>query len=152
LQGDPTEFIGDIVAFHNSYTLGVTEENILSTLRMLATKFVMEEIGKRKSFKVGNETEVAEIKDKVSRAFAILMHSYQIEAIEALEAISLVKMGLDLEWCKGTTQAILNRLFFACRRGHLLCHYGEKISIEELPHRRAEFIHQTLHGLELLIT
>ncbi len=60
-------------------------------------------------------------------------------------------MGLDLEWLKGTSQSVLNNLLFACRRAHLLCHYGQEISQEELPHRRAEFIHQALKGLELLI-
>lgn len=151
LQGDPHELIGDIVAFHNSYTLGVTEESILSSLRMLAVKLVVEEKGLRQHFKQGNEAEVAEIKDKVSRAFAILMHSYQIEAVEALEALSLLKMGLDLEWLKGKSQMDLNSLLFTSRRAHLLCHFGNKVTQEELPHRRAEFIHKALHGLELLI-
>jgi protein arginine kinase len=151
LQGDPHELIGDIVAFHNSYTLGVTEENILSSLRTLATKLVVEEKSVRQHFSQESEAEIAEVKDKVSRAYAILLHSYQIEAIESLEALSLVKMGVDLGWIKGTTQIILNRLLFSCRRAHLLCLHGEKISHEELPHKRAEFIHKTLQGLELLI-
>lgn len=151
LQGDPNEVIGDIVAFHNSYTLGVTEESILSSLRTLATKLVVEEKGIRQHLKRGSENEVAEIKNKISRAYAILLHSYQIEAIEALQALSLVKLGLDLEWLKGVSQSSINALIFACRRAHLLCHYGQKISQEELPHRRAEFIHKALHGLELLI-
>lgn len=151
LQGDPNEMIGDIVAFHNTYTLGVTEENILASLRTLATKLVVEEKGVRQHLKQKNESEVADIKDKVSRAYAILLHSYQIEAVEALTALSLVKIGLDLDWLKGTSQSILNHLFFACRRAHLLCHYGQTISHEELPHRRAEFIHNALQGLELLI-
>lgn len=151
LQGDPNEIIGDIAAFHNSYTLGVTEENIISSLRTLATKLVVEEKGMRQQLMRGNEAEVADVKDRVSRAFAILLHSYQIEAVEALQALSLVKLGLDLEWVKGTSQIILNRLLFACRRAHLLCHFEQKISQEELPHRRAEFIHKSLHGVELLI-
>lgn len=151
LQGDPNEVIGDIVAFHNSYTLGVTEENILSSLRTLATKLVVEEKGLRQHLKQENESEVVEAKDKVSRAYAVLMHSYQIESIEALQALSLLKLGLDLNWLKGTTQTILNQLLFSSRRAHLLCHYGQKITQEELPHKRAEFIHKALHGLELLI-
>ena len=151
LQGDPNEVIGDIVAFHNSYTLGVTEGNILSSLRTLATKLVVEEKSVRQHFKQESETELAEVKDRVSRAYAILLHSYQIEAIEALQALSLLKMGIDLGWLKGTTQAILNKLLFSCRRAHLLCQYEQKISQEELPHRRAEFIHKALQGLELLI-
>lgn len=151
LQGNPHEVIGDIVAFHNSYTIGVNEENILTSLRTLATKLVVEEKGIRQHLKQVNEAELAEVKDKVSRAYAILLHSYQIEAIEALQALSLLKLGLDLDWLKGTTQAVLNQLLFSCRRAHLLCQYGQKISQEELPHKRAEFIHKSLHGLELLI-
>jgi len=151
LQGDPREVIGDIVAFHNSHTLGVTEENILSTLRTIATKLSVEEKGIRQQLKKGSDAEVAEIKDKVSRAFAILMHSYQIEAVEALQAISLLKMGLDLQWLNGTSHITLNSLLFSCRRAHLQCHYGLKVTHEELPHRRAEYIHKALHGLKLLI-
>jgi protein arginine kinase len=151
LQGDPNELIGDIVAFHNSYTLGVTEDSILSSLRTLATKLVVEEKSVRQHLKQESEIQLAEFKDKVSRAYAILLHSYQVEAIEALQALSLLKLGLDLDWLKGVTQVTLNKLLFSCRRAHLLCHYGQKISQEELPHRRAEFIHKALHGLELLI-
>ncbi len=150
-QGDPKELIGDIVAFHNAYTLGITEETILSALRTLATKLIVEEKGIRSFLRKGNEHDVAEIKNKVSRAYAILMHSYQIEAVEALEAISLIKLGIDLEWLRGISQSVLNQLLFDCRRAHLLCHFGEKVSQEEIPHRRAEYIHQSLHGLELLI-
>lgn len=151
LQGNPNEIIGDIVVFHNNYTLGVTEDNILSSLRTLTTKLVVEEKSMRQHLKRENESALADIKDKISRAYAILLHSYQIEAIEALQALSLLKLGLDLEWLQGCTQIDLNHLFFSCRRAHLLCHYGQKISQEELPHRRAEFIHKALKGLELLI-
>ena len=152
LQGDPSEMIGDIFAFRNRLTLGVTEEAILATLRTLATKLLLEEKSVRQYLKKENENKVAEVKDKVSRAYAILMHSYQIEAIEALQALSLVKLGLDLEWLKGISQSVLNQLLFACRRAHLICNNEQKISQEELPHKRAEFIHKTLHGLELLIS
>jgi protein arginine kinase len=151
LQGDPNEMIGDIIAFHNRYTIGVTEENILASLRTLATKLVAEEKSLRKHLTKETEAELSGIKDKVSRAYAILLHSYQIEAIEALQSISLLKLGLDLNWIKGTTQMVLNQLLFACRRAHLLCYYGQKIVQEEIPHKRAEYIHRALHGLELLI-
>lgn len=148
LQGDPHEIIGDIVAFHNSFTLGVTEDNILSSMRTLVTKVLVEEKSARSHLKNGDHSD---IKDKVSRAYAILLHSYQIEAIEALHAISLLKLGIDLEWVTGTSHDILNALFFTTRRAHLLCEYGEKIKQEEVSHKRAEYIHQTLKGVTLHI-
>jgi protein arginine kinase len=148
LQGDPQEIIGDITVFHNNYTLGLTEENILTSLRTLTTKLIVEEKSARSHLKQENTSEM---KDKVSRAYAILLHSYQIEAVEALNAISLVKLGLDLGWLTNTSHKALNELFFSCRRAHLLCHYREKINQEEIPHKRAEFIHQSLKGVTLHI-
>lgn len=148
-QGNPNEYIGDIVAFHNSYTLGVTEENILSSLHALATKLVVEENGVRRLLKQGIEGDVAECKDKVSRAYAILLHSYQIEASEALEALSMIKMGLDFGWLTGVTQSSINELLFTSRFAHLLYQYNQKIPHEELPHKRAEFIHRALSTLHL---
>lgn len=151
LQGDPHEIIGDILALHNNYTLGLTEENILSSLRTLATKLVAEEKSARTNLKQTQTTDSDFFKDKISRAFGILVHSYQIEAIEALQALSLLKLGLDLNWVQGTTQSVLNELLFSCRRAHLLCHLGQKIEQQELSHKRAEFIHQQLQGTTLLI-
>jgi protein arginine kinase len=152
LQGDPKDLVGDVVAFHNLYTLGVTEENILTSMRTIATKLILEEKSLRNHLRQDHGNEVIEIKDKVSRACGVLLHSYQIEAVEALQAISLLKLGLDLNWLTGTSQEALNHLLFTCRRAHLICQFGkDKISQEELPHRRAEFIHKALKGLELLV-
>jgi len=152
LQGDPNELVGDIVVFHNVYTLGLTEETILTSLRTLAAKMIIEEKTIRSRLQQNQGNDVIEIKDKVSRAFGVLMHSYQIEAIEALQAISLLKLGLDLKWIEGTTPENLNKLLFNIRRAHLLCHYSQdKISQDELLHKRAEYIHQSLKGTELLV-
>ncbi|MBA2368162.1 MAG: protein arginine kinase [Candidatus Protochlamydia sp.] len=151
LHGDPKDLIGDIVVCHNNYTLGLTEENIISMLRTLGTKLSVEEKSVRAFLKQGQGAEILELKDKISRAYAILLHSYQIEAVEALQALSLLKLGLDLDWLAGISQTKLNELFFAARRAHLLCRYGQKITQEELPHKRAEFIHNSLKGSSLLI-
>lgn len=148
IQGSPTEIIGDVIALQNNYTLGVNEENILSSLRSAITKLQVQENAARLRLK---EQEKPEIKDHVARAYGILIHSYQIETIEALNAISLMKLGVDLGWIKGTTIADLNQLFFSCRRAHLLGKVSGHITPEELPHKRAEHIHKTLKTVSLAI-
>lgn len=149
LQGNPQEMIGDLLAIRNRYTLGMTEENIIASLRSFITKLVVEESAARGQL---HQHDNPEIKDKVSRAFGVLVHSYQLEAIEALNAISLLKLGTDLGWLQGITIDKLNELFFACRRAHLLFQYGEeKISQEEIPHKRAEFVHKALKNASLTI-
>lgn len=148
LQGDPNEIIGDILAIKNSYTLGLTEENIISTLRLFVTKLMVEENNLRSHLK---DDPNPELMDKVSRAYAILMHSYQMETIEALDSLSLLKLGASLNWLSGVTSHELNRLFFDCRRAHLLARFNEDVPQEEIAHRRAEFIHETLKKVKLEI-
>lgn len=148
IQGKPNELVGDIISIRNNYTLGLTEENILTFLRNFTTKLLVKEKACRSHIK---EQQNPIIKDKVSRAFGILMYSYRIETVEALNAISLLKLGLELGWVKGATNALLNALFFQCRRAHLLRQYTEEFTQEEIPHKRSEFIHRTLKDIQLMI-
>jgi protein arginine kinase len=148
IQEDRKNLIGDVVTIKNNYTLGLSEENIISSLRLFTTKLLVEESSARSHL---HQEENREVKDKVSRAFGVLIHSYQIEAIEALNSISLLKLGADLGWLKGVTAAELNKLFFNCRRAHLLANFGKEISQSELSHKRAEFIHETLKNSSLSI-
>ncbi len=95
--------------------------------------------------------ENAMVMDKVSRAYGVLIHSYQIETVEALNAISLLKLGADLGWLEGVSPQDLNRLFFECRRAHLLSKFEQEVVQDKLPHKRAEFIHSTLQKAKLKI-
>lgn len=148
-QGSPTEIIGDIFTIQNNYTLGLTEENIISSIRSITSKLIKEETNARLLIK---EHQNVEIIDKVSRAFGILLYSYQIEAIEALNAISLCKFGAMMGWIEGLDEKDFNQLFFNCRRSHLLSQYsGINIPQEEIPHKRAQFIHLAFKNAKLLV-
>lgn len=148
LQGRPGELIGDFLVVHNHFTLGFTEESILSALRGFTIKLLVREQGLRVQLK---QDKPVEIMDKVSRAYGILLHSYQIDAIEALDALSMVKLGLDVGWIAGVEMATLNRLIFATRRAHLIKELQHEVSPIELTHKRAEYIHKALKEAKLLI-
>lgn len=150
IQGSPSEIIGDLFAIQNNYSLGLTEENIISSVRSLTSKLIMEEKQAREGIK---QAQNPEILDRVSRAYGILLYSYQIEAIEALNAISLCKLGTTMGWLSGITEDELNHLLFNCRRAHLLCQYPDRATItqEEIPHKRAEYIHRALKNAKLMI-
>lgn len=148
LQGKPGEYVGDLIVVRNRYTIGCTEENILSAVRSFCTKVVVHEKGLQSKLA---EEESSEMKDVVSRAYALLLHSYQLEVGEAMNALSLIKLGLELKWLQGMTPKEINCLFFQCRRAHLLSTFGEEVPPEQLPHRRATFIHEQLQGLKSLL-
>lgn len=146
LHGSPQEHIGDILVARNTFCLGVTEDQILASVRTFATQLVAEERKLRTQIKHQND---AEIKDKVSRAFGLLAFSYQIEAVEALNAISMLKLGVDLDLVENVSVTKLNELFFNCRRAHLLAQDTHAVPAVELGHRRADFLHGALQGAHL---
>jgi protein arginine kinase len=146
LQGTGKERIGDIVVVTNNYTLGVTEEQIISSINVLSTKLQVAEASERSEIKKKDDPDA---KDRVSRAYAVLMHSYQIETIEAMNALSWLKLGVSLGWVENISIEALNDLFFNCRRAHLISHLGDRASPELLPHKRAEFIHSILKNVAL---
>ncbi|MCB1149032.1 MAG: protein arginine kinase [Chlamydiia bacterium] len=148
IQGTLDEIVGDVVVLRNNMTLGLSEEDILASLRSYATKLVVFEQGLRSKMK---SEQSPDFMDLISRAYGMVMHSYQIEVSEALGAISLLKLGVDLGWMSGVSIQELNALFFNCRRAHLLRHFKNEVPQEELSHKRAEYIHTVLKRLKLNI-
>jgi protein arginine kinase len=144
--GPPHEHIGDLLVVSNSYCLGVTEDQIVSSVRIFATQMIAEEKRVRTRIKQQNDPE---IKDKISRAFGLLTYSYQIEAAEALNALSMLKMGVDLGWVENITVEKLNELLFNSRRAHLLANGPVALRPDELAHHRAGFLHEALQEAKL---
>lgn len=149
LGGTLDDLYGDLLVVHNSYTLGMSEENILRDIHSTALKLAALEKTLRTHLK---EESNLNMKDQISRAYGLMMHSHQLQTKEALSALSLIKLGLDLQWIEGITDSALNTLFFKCRRAHLAELLGENLlDAQEIARRRAEFIHQNIQSIQLKI-
>lgn len=138
MQGNLNELIGDILTLSNSYTLGLSEEDIIKSLRTLATKILGEEKSLRSHIK---DEKNLSLKNKISRAYGLARYSYQLETIEAMNAVSLCKLAFDLGWLSGIDHRTLNELLFNCRRGHLIRVSEEKVATEDIPTKRAQLLH-----------
>jgi protein arginine kinase len=150
MDGTIDDLVGDLVVISNAYTLGVNEETILHSIHSMSMKLMALE----KTLRAHLQTDRnAEIKDQVSRSFGLLLHSYQLQTKEALNALSLVKLGLHLDWIGGITDAKLNTLFFQSRRAHLLHLLNEQqmTDAQEIARKRAEFLHKNMQGVVLKI-
>ncbi|MBS0620698.1 MAG: protein arginine kinase [Verrucomicrobia bacterium] len=148
MSGSLEELTGDIVILSNSYTLGVSEEQILRGIHALAMKLMALE----KTLRSHLQTESSALfKDHVSRSLGLLLHSFQLQTKEALDALSFLKLGLHLGWVTGISEAALNALFFQLRRAHLLHSLGEEelADPQEIAQRRAALLHQKMQGVAL---
>jgi protein arginine kinase len=149
MLGHMEELVGDFIILQNKFTLGLTEESILRDLHLTATKLILSEKTLRHQYKENNPPEM---KDIISRSYGLLMHSYQLQTKEALNAISKIKLGIDLGWIKGITDDQINEIFFRCRRAHLSQSHQEiSLNKKELAHTRAEFLHSQLKQTILAI-
>ena len=106
-------------------------------MRALILKIVIAEKHAREVIKAEH---AASMKDKISRALGILKFSYQLDTVEALSALSLIKLGVEIGFIDGMTVGDINRLFFNARRGHLCYLLRENILHDDLKSRRAQFL------------
>lgn len=144
LEGQGSGFVGDLVILHNHYTLGYSEETLLHGLQTTTLKLLAAEKAIRQHLKEENNVDV---KDQISRAFGLLIHSYQLQTKEALDALSLIKLGVDLGWITGIPDLKVSELFFKCRRGYLSHLFPEE---KDFAQKRAEYLHKELQGMHFV--
>lgn len=113
-------FPGNILVISNTYTLGLTEEQIISSLRIWVSKLSVAEETARKQYKDRCDGDV---KNHILRSLGLLTHSYCLDLDETLDALSWLQFGLDLQYVYrkeiNEVQAAFVPLFWPVRRGHL---------------------------------
>ncbi len=145
MEGTKDHLLADFILLKNAVNLGVSEQEILRSVHLAATKLIGAERAERS--RLANESN-AEMKDLITRAYGLLAHSYQLSTRETLSALSMIKLGIDLGWVQGLTDPEVNTLFMEVRRAHLL-HFLGISGDEEIQHQRAAFMHKKLKDVQL---
>lgn len=112
-------FPGNILVLSNTYTLGLTEEQILSTLQIWVSKLIVAEKFARKQSKADSSDD---LKNHILRSLGVLTHSYCLDLDEALNTLSWLQLGLNLQYVFCKEQSLHRSfvpLFWLVRRGHL---------------------------------
>ena len=139
------EFVGDLVILQNRYTIGLSEEHILEEVHRAAHLLLNKEEALRLKYQ---QQPPPQLLDKMSRALGLLRHSLLIETLEALKALSFIKLGIDLKLIHGLQDQEINALFFEMRRAHLLLDSKRPLGKEKLAQKRAEFLQSRLKELK----
>lgn len=94
LYGEGSGVAGNLFQIANRYTLGRTEEDIVSNLESVVRQIVDNERTARKMMLRDAPVELA---DRVYRALGVVERARRMCFFEALELLSLVKLGVELD-------------------------------------------------------
>ena len=105
LYGEGTEALGNLFQVSNQHTLGESEEEIIARLEKVIKQIIEHEENAREKLYDENKTT---LNDKIGRSYAILRYAHIISTKEALELLSMLRLGVDLGYFSDNLRDILN--------------------------------------------
>jgi len=142
LYGEGSEAQGNIYQISNQTTLGQSEEEIIEGLNRVTLQVIRQELDSRQ--RLLDHDRLA-LTDKVWRAYGILANARVVGSGEALELISYLRLGIDLEIIEGLNPRILQELLVLTRPGYLQIIYGQDLKPQERDIKRAELIRELVN-------
>lgn len=116
LFGEGSDASGSIFQISNQTTLGESEDEIIKRLGSVLTSIVEHELNARQKLL---EADSGKLFDKIGRAYGILQNSHVLSSSEAMNLLSLLRLGIDLGVFPSPNRAIIDRLFIEAQPGHL---------------------------------
>ncbi|HBM16455.1 MAG TPA: ATP--guanido phosphotransferase [Lentisphaeria bacterium] len=141
LYGEGSEALGYIYQLSNQSTLGENEEEIIGRVGSTVNRMIQHELDAR-TLLIQNRRDF--LSDFIGRSYAIMRHSYLITEKEALNALSAIRMGLDLNMFDSLDMEKVNALFVMVQDAHLQKCLRKELKPPELDAKRAELIRKFL--------
>ena len=85
--------------------------------------------------------------DQIGRAYGILSNAHTISSKEALNLLSLVRMGVDLDIFPATARGSVDEMFILSQPAHVQRTAARKLTAEERDILRAELVRAQLANL-----
>jgi protein arginine kinase len=145
LYGEGTESLGNLYQISNQSTLGESEETIIRRLERVISQVANHEQNAREKLLEDDPEMVA---DKIGRAYGVLRFAHIIDSKEALNHLSLLRLGGSLGFFSPETVVLCDSLLMDIQPAHLQLHSGRKLSPEERDAIRAEIVRSRLQSLE----
>jgi protein arginine kinase len=139
--GEGSESIGDVYQISNQLTLGRTEEHVIE--RVLKTAKNVVEMERRARNKLLNEDRIS-LEDGVYRALGLLQHARIISSYEALDLLSVIRLGVETALIKNISRLAVSQLLVLVQPAHLQKIYRRGLEPSERDILRAEFIRENL--------
>jgi protein arginine kinase len=141
LYGEGTEALGNLFQISNQTTLGEAEEEIVDRLQKVILQVIEHEQNARQTLLQKRSNTLL---DHVGRSYGILKHAHSMHSKEALNLLSLAKLGCDLGFYPEAQRHAVDELFMETQPAHLQKGSQQKLAAEERDALRATIIRQKL--------
>lgn len=143
--GEGTESLGNLFQISNQSTLGESEQTILDRLERVISQVANHERNARAKLA---QDDPDMVRDKIGRAYGVLRNAWLIDSKEALNHLSLLRLGADLGCLPDSTVRLCDELLMDIQPAHLQMHSGTNLAPEERDAIRAEIVRTRLQTLE----
>ncbi len=145
LYGEGTEALGNLFQISNQHTLGEREAEIILQIEKVIEKVLFSEQTARAKLRDDNSIMLA---DQVGRAYAVLRHAHVLSSKEALNHLSMLRLGADLDLIPNCDRGVLDLLLLEIQPAHLQLQAQRELSAEERDILRAEITRHRLQSID----
>jgi protein arginine kinase len=141
LYGEGTEAMGNLFQISNQTTLGEKEDEIVNRLSKVIETIIEKEHDARQML-IQKKSNM--LWDQIGRAYGVLTFAHAMTSKEALNLLSVIKLGVDLGAFPEDRRLPIDELFIDTQPAHLQKSSQQKLNAEERDHLRAQIIRERL--------
>jgi len=145
LYGEGTEALGNVFQVSNQMTLGEAETDIVERLNKVLLQIIEHEENARVLLL---EKKPKMVFNHIGRAYGILANAHSISSKEAMNLLSLMRLGVDLDHFPKVERGLIDELFIVTQPAHLQKQYSEKLAAEERDLLRADMVRERLKKVD----
>ena len=143
LYGEGTEALGNVFQVSNQMTLGESELTILTRLEKVVAQVIEHEDNARA---VLMEKKPKLLLNQIGRAYGILANAHNVSSKEAMNLLSLLRLGIEMGLFPNVSRALHDELFLLVQPAHLQQTRAEKLTGDERDVLRADLLRERLLG------
>ena len=145
LYGEGSEALGNLYQISNQITLGESEEEIIKKLNKVISQIVARERNTRRYLL---ETKKLELEDKIYRSLGILTHSRLMSSREAMNHLSNIKLGWDINLIQNDKFKEIVKLMIDIQPANIQKTLEKDMASSERDNARAEIIRTFIENME----
>ena len=141
IHGEGTEATGNLFQISNQVTLGRPEEEIVDSIERVTNQIIGYE---KNAYRILLKQKGPAIEDKIFRAYGILKNARILSSKEAINLLSLLRLGISMDLLRGISLSNLNELLIINQPAHIQKIQGRQLKENERNIARASIIRQRL--------